>query len=158
MLDWQVTRRRILLQKLLHSYQYLTWLFLIRISTHSYVLRPGTKTVAITWEFWNSGQAAGDWAKGECYELVPPIWDIIHRLRIGHIYLMHRHLQRGETLPRCSDCQVELTVVHILLHCVSFTNARDDFFHVTVTSSELFLKVASHSIDFIKETGFIIKF
>jgi len=37
MLDWQLTRRRILLKKLLNSYQCLTWLFLIRITTHSCV-------------------------------------------------------------------------------------------------------------------------
>jgi len=35
-----VTLRRILLEKLLYSYQFLTWLFLIRITTHSYVLKP----------------------------------------------------------------------------------------------------------------------
>jgi len=53
-------------------------------------------------------------------------------------------------------CQVDLTVEHILLHCVYFTNARDNCFCVTLTSmSELFSKVASRSIiDFIKETGF----
>jgi len=47
--------------------------------------------------------------------------DIIHRLRIGHIYLTHGHILR------CLACQVDLTVEHVLLHCVSFTNARDDF-------------------------------
>jgi len=58
------------------------------------------------------------------------------------------------TPHRCLTGQVELTVEHILLHCVSFTNARDDFFCVTVTSlSELFSKVASCSI-----IDYIIKF
>jgi len=81
---------------------------------------------------------------------------IIQRLRIGHTYLTHGHLLRGETPPRCLACQVDLTVEHILLHCVSFTNARDDFFLCCLTSiSELFSKVASRSIiNFIKETGF----
>jgi len=84
---------------------------------------------------------------------------IIHRLRIGHTYLTHGHLFRVETLPRCLACQVDLTVEHVLLHCVSFKNARDNFFCVTLTSiSELFSKVASCSIiDFIKETGFYRK-
>jgi len=52
-----------------------------------------------------------------------------------------------------------LTVEHVLLHCVSFTNARDNCFCVTLTSmSELFSKVASRSIIyFIKETGFYRK-
>jgi len=55
-----------------------------------------------------------------------------------------------------SNLEVDLTVEHVLLHCVSFTNARDNCFCVTMTSmSELFSKVASSSIiDFIKESGF----
>jgi len=83
---------------------------------------------------------------------------IIHRLRIGHTYLTHGHLLRGETPPRCLDCQVDLTVEHVLLHYASFTNARDYVICVTLTSmSELFSKVASRSIiDFIKETGFYL--
>jgi len=57
------------------------------------------------------------------------------------------------------ECQVYLTVEHVLLHYVSFTNARDSFFCLTLTSmSELVLKVASRPIiDFIKETGFYRK-
>jgi len=56
-------------------------------------------------------------------------------------------------------CQVDLTVEHVLLHCVSFTNARETFFCFTLISmSELFSKVASLSIiDFIEETGFYHK-
>jgi len=44
--------------------------------------------------------------------------------------------------------QVDLTVI-VLLHCVSFTNARDNCFCVRRTLtfiSELFSKVASRSI------------
>jgi len=63
----------------------------------------------------------------------------IHRLRIGHTYLTHGHLLRGETPPHCLACQVDLTVEHILLHCVSFTNARDDCFCVTLTSMSEFI-------------------
>jgi len=85
---------------------------------------------------------------------------IIYRLRIGHTYLMHGHLLRGKTHPRCLACQVDLTVEHVLLYCVSFTCARDNCFCVTLTSmSELFSKVAASRsiIDFIKETGFYRK-
>jgi len=85
--------------------------------------------------------------------------NIIHRLRIGHTYLTHGQLLRGETPPRCLACQMDLTVEHVLLHCVSFTNASDNFFCVTLISmSEFFSKVASRSIiDLIKETGFYRK-
>jgi len=84
---------------------------------------------------------------------------IIHRLRIGHTYLTHGNLLRGETPSRCLACQVDLIVEHVLLHCVSFTNAPDDFVCVTLTSMfELFSKVASRSIiNFIKETEFFHK-
>jgi len=34
----------------------------------------------------------------------------------------------GRLPPRCSVCHVQLTVEPILLHCVSFKNAHDDFF------------------------------
>ena len=37
---------------------------------------------------------------------------IIHRLRIGHSFNTHCHLLRGETGPRCSACDVDLTVEH----------------------------------------------
>jgi len=56
---------------------------------------------------------------------------IIHRLRIRHTYLTHGHLLRGVTPPRCLACQVDLTVNHALLHCVSFINALDNFVCVT---------------------------
>jgi len=80
---------------------------------------------------------------------------IIHRLRIWESY---GHLLRWEMPPRCLVCQVELTVEHILLHCVSCTNARDDFFFVTLTFLSVLSKVASRSIiDFIKESGFYSK-
>jgi len=82
---------------------------------------------------------------------------IIHRLRIGHKYLMHGHLLRGETPPRCLACEVDLTVEHVLLHCVSFTNACDNCFCVTLTSmSELFSKVASRSVINFIESNWIL--
>ena len=80
---------------------------------------------------------------------------IIHRLRIGHSFITHGHLLRGGTCPRCSACDVDLTVEHILLHCVSFAFARDHSFNMTVTTlPELFSKVSSRSIiEFIQKTG-----
>jgi len=59
---------------------------------------------------------------------------IIHRLRIGYTYLTHGHLLRGETPPQCLACQVDLTVEHVLFHCVSFAHTRDNCFCVTLTS------------------------
>jgi len=86
---------------------------------------------------------------------------IIHRLRIGHAYLKFGHLLLGgEVPPLCLACHVELTAEHILLHFVSFTNARDVVFPVTLNSvCELFSKVAYRSIiDLIKKSGSIVTF
>jgi len=54
---------------------------------------------------------------------------------------------------------VDSTVEHVLLHCASFTNARDDLFRVTLTTmSKLFSKVASRLIiSFVKVSGFYRK-
>ena len=85
---------------------------------------------------------------------------IIHRLRIAstHFSLTVTYCVQcvhGETCPRCSACDVDLTVEHILLHCVLFAIARDPSFNMTVTTlSELFSKVPSRSIiELIKKTG-----
>ena len=65
---------------------------------------------------------------------------IIHRLRIGHTYLTHGHLLRGESPPQCPSCQVQLSVEHILLHCVCWTNVRDSYNTVS-TLADLFQKL-----------------
>ena len=80
---------------------------------------------------------------------------IIHRLRIGHTFLTHEHLLRGDTRPGCAVCGADLTVEHILLHCVSFASDRECFYNKTVTTlSELFSNVSTRSIiEFIKKTG-----
>ena len=71
------------------------------------------------------------------------------------LFLTHGHILRGETCLRSSVCDVDLTVEHILLHCVSFAIARDHFFNMTVTTlSELLSSVSSRSlIEFINKTG-----
>jgi len=70
MLNWQVIRWRIALQKLPYSCQCLAWLsrpsYGLQI-THMY---SGTKAVATTLELWNWEQAALDWTKGECNQHV----------------------------------------------------------------------------------------
>ena len=79
---------------------------------------------------------------------------MIHTLRTGHSLFMHSHLLREESCLRCSACDIELTVEHVLLHCVSFAIARAHSFNMTVTTlSELCSKVSSRSIiEFIKKT------
>jgi len=80
------------------------------------------------------------------------------RVNVIDTHILRMDIYFVGSLP-LGACQVDLTVEHILLHCVSFTNARDNCFCLTLTSmSELFSKIASRSIiNFIKETGFYRK-
>ena len=52
---------------------------------------------------------------------------VITRLRIGHTYITHKFLMASgaeRQAPQCSSCHVVLTVVHILVECPNFENAR----------------------------------
>ena len=53
---------------------------------------------------------------------------VLHRLRLGHSYLTHSYLLKGEDAPECVPCQCLLTVEHILLHCVDFSLIRPKHF------------------------------
>jgi len=44
--------------------------------------------------------------------------------RISYVWTL---TSREDSPSRCLACQVDLTVEFVLLHCVSFTNARDNF-------------------------------
>ncbi|XP_008182880.3 uncharacterized protein LOC100570071 [Acyrthosiphon pisum] len=48
----------------------------------------------------------------------------ITRLRIGHTYITHQHLMKGEEPPDCTQCGSPLTVKHILTECRSYENER----------------------------------
>ncbi|XP_030765006.1 uncharacterized protein LOC115889195 [Sitophilus oryzae] len=50
-----------------------------------------------------------------------------HRLRIGHTALTHKHLLTGEDAPLCADCQVRLTVEHIVCDCPRYEPQRHLF-------------------------------
>jgi len=50
---------------------------------------------------------------------------------------MHGHLLQGETPPRCLACQVDLTVEHILLHCVNISQSDTFLIDQTNTKHEL---------------------
>lgn len=62
---------------------------------------------------------------------------VIHRIRIGHTYLTHKHLLRGEPPPECTSCQQRYTVKHILLDCTDFQHVRTNHFTAN-TMKELF--------------------
>ena len=78
---------------------------------------------------------------------------IIHRLRIGHTFLTHGYLLKRHSPPQCCACQTQLTVEHVLLHCVTWNVIRANYFKVS-SLSELFNKIAPQCIiGFLKEIG-----
>ena len=72
-------------------------------------------------------------------------------LRIGHSYITHSYLLKGEEEPQCIPCNALLTIKHILVDCVEFAPIRQRFFHVD-SLMILFDTVKFESIiDFLKE-------
>jgi ribonuclease HI len=68
---------------------------------------------------------------------------VLTRLRIGHSYLTHAYLLKGEELPQCPACSVPLTIKHILLDCGEYDHLRN--FNVQ-SMHELFEKVNADTI------------
>ena len=46
------------------------------------------------------------------------------RLRIGHSYLTHCYLLKGEPQPFCVSCNEALTINHVLTNCAEFADSR----------------------------------
>ena len=52
-------------------------------------------------------------------------WEVIlARLRLGHTRLTHRHLMEKEPCPQCQNCNIQITVEHILIKCPLYSNER----------------------------------
>ena len=50
------------------------------------------------------------------------------RLKIGHTSLTHRFLLAGEESPECVSCNCKLTIRHLLLECIEFSNVRQKYY------------------------------
>jgi kelch-like protein 2/3 len=55
---------------------------------------------------------------------------VLTRARIGHTYLTHAYLLRGEQIPQCVPCNCVLTVKHILINCIDYAHIRQNFYDV----------------------------
>ena len=52
-------------------------------------------------------------------------WEVIlARLRLGHTRVTHKHLMEKGPVPQCANCNVALTVEHILIECSLYMNER----------------------------------
>ena len=82
---------------------------------------------------------------------------VLRRCRMGHTYLTHSFLLKGEDPPQCISCQCPLTIQHILLECVEFALVRDTFYSVS-SMFDLFNRVSGHNLlEFLREINLFHK-
>ena len=75
---------------------------------------------------------------------------VLTRLRLGHTYVTHSHLLRGEEPPWCHACDQRYTVKHILIECSDLIDERKNFYSA-LSLEEVFTNVApSLVIAFLK--------
>ena len=75
------------------------------------------------------------------------------RPRIGHTFITHSFLLKGEDWPLCIPCQEPFSLKHFLLDCTDFRITRSRFFRVN-SLKELFDTVEPVRIfSFLKEIG-----
>ena len=55
---------------------------------------------------------------------------VFNRCRIGHSRLTHEFLLKGEPPPECIPCNCLLTIKHLLIECVDFSDVRQRFYQV----------------------------
>ena len=53
---------------------------------------------------------------------------LMARLHIGHSFITHSFLLKGEEPPMCIGCDKRLTLEHILLICWDFSEKRESHF------------------------------
>ena len=62
---------------------------------------------------------------------LPRMWErALVRLRIGHCRFSHQHLMEGRPPPECELCGDRISVEHVLLECVAFSQQRAACFPV----------------------------
>ena len=71
-------------------------------------------------------------------------------LHIGHSFITHSFLLKGEEPPMCIGCDKRLTIEHILLTCSDFIEIRES--HFTAKSLRmLFQDISPEIFNFLKE-------
>ena len=83
---------------------------------------------------------------------------VMARLHIGHSFLTHSFLLKGEEPPVCIGCDKRLTIEHILLTCLDFIEIGES--HFTAKSLRMLFKDISPEKIFnsLKELIFLENF
>ena len=80
------------------------------------------------------------------------------KLRIGHSYLTHCYLLKGEPQPFCVSCNEALTINHLLTNCAEFavkfqilTATRRKHYSTNTLEEVLSSGNYAHVLSFLKE-------
>ena len=77
---------------------------------------------------------------------------------MGHSYVTHSYLLKGDPIPVCIQCNCAFTVKHILLDCVDFSVVRKKFFYVPYLKKLFTGTNVSAILQFLKEVDLFFKF
>ena len=78
---------------------------------------------------------------------------VMSRLRLGHSYLTHSYLMKGEPPPERLTCQCRLTIEHVLVECIEYDFFRPIYFGNHVILKDIFDNVSADAIiSFMKRT------
>ena len=66
-------------------------------------------------------------------------------LQQRHTFYIHSYILKGEDRPRCVGCDEDITVKHILLDYVDFSDQRPRFYS-SPNLKHIFAQVPSHQI------------
>ena len=55
---------------------------------------------------------------------------VLASAHIGHSYMTHSYLYKGDSMPECIPRYCALTVKHILIECVNFMEVHHQYFDV----------------------------
>ena len=75
------------------------------------------------------------------------------RLKIGHTSLTHRFLLAGEESPECVSCNCKLTIRHLLLECIEFSNMRQKYYRYNNLKHLFDCTQPKKILDFLREVG-----
>ena len=79
---------------------------------------------------------------------------VLSRLRLGHSYLTHSYLLKGEPPPECVTCNCRLTISQILVDCIEYDFFILILFENNFTLTDIFNNVSPNKIiSFIKRAG-----
>ena len=78
---------------------------------------------------------------------------VITQARIGHIYIAHSYLLKGEDMPCCIPCLFPDTVKHILLDCIDLCDTRIKYYRNINNLKVLLFRDIKVICKYLKECG-----